>query len=136
MLAPWRNPGANSPQRRSTAKTSMQRAYDVHSPRRVKNEKQSGGPRQTVQEPLRIPPEEICRVESPRCSERGGRFIYQFACAAVLLTSSESSNPQVSIEKIKRALPRQLGRRFVVPRSCIVMETVIDPFINVRGVGH
>src|ERR1700738_5133432 len=59
MLVPWMSPGVNSPLRRFTAKTSTQRVYDVHSPRRVKNEKQSGAERQTVQEPLRILPEAI-----------------------------------------------------------------------------
>src|SRR5260221_3857589 len=54
MLAPWMSPGVNSPLLRFTAKTSMQRVYDVHFPRRVKNEKQSGAEPQTVQEPLRI----------------------------------------------------------------------------------
>src|SRR5258707_9499610 len=54
MLAPWMSPGVNSPLLRFTAKTSMQRVYDVHFPRRIKNEKQSGAEPQTVQEPLRI----------------------------------------------------------------------------------
>jgi predicted dinucleotide-binding enzyme len=70
--APWMSPGVNSPLLRFTAKTSMQRVYDVHFPRRVKNEKQSGAEPQTVQEPLRIPPEAIrwtCRPRL-RCAGR------------------------------------------------------------------
>src|SRR4029077_9731874 len=59
MLAPWMSPGVNSPLLRFTAKTSMQRVYDVHFPRRVKSEKQSGAEPQKVQEPLRILTEAI-----------------------------------------------------------------------------
>src|SRR5277367_3857825 len=59
MLVPWMNPGVSSQLPRFTAKTSMQKVYDVHSPRRVKNGKQSGVERQTVQEPLKILPDSI-----------------------------------------------------------------------------
>jgi hypothetical protein len=70
MLAPWMSPGVNSPLLRFTAKTSMQRVYDVHFPRRVKNEKQSGAEPQTVQEPLRILPEAIRWDMPPETSMR------------------------------------------------------------------
>jgi len=54
----WRQ----QPATRFTAKTSTQRVYDVHSPRRVKNGKRSGAERQTVQETLRILPEGLPTV--------------------------------------------------------------------------
>jgi hypothetical protein len=64
MLASWMSLGVNSLLRRFTAKTSTQRVYDVRFPRRVKNEKQNGGERQTVQALLRILSEAIGRRES------------------------------------------------------------------------
>src|ERR1700736_2833443 len=59
MQVPWMSPGANSPLRRFTAKTSTQKECHVRSPRQVKNENQSGAQRPTVRELLRILPEAI-----------------------------------------------------------------------------
>jgi hypothetical protein len=43
---------------------------------------------------------------------------------------------EILVEKIESTLPGQLGCRLVVPWRGVVMETMIDAFINVRGVGH
>jgi hypothetical protein len=47
-----------------------------------------------------------------------------------------SLSPEVLIEKIESTLPRQLGSSLVVTWRRVVMETMIDALINVRGVGN
>ena len=64
------------------------------------------------------------------CPEPRQRFLN------VCPRSSASLSPKVHIEKIKGPFPSQLGCSLVVPGRCVVMETMIDALINVRGVGH
>jgi hypothetical protein len=52
------------------------------------------------------------------------------------LRSNKRLASEILVEKIESTLPGQLGCRLVVPWRGVVMETVIDAFINVRGVGH
>ena len=42
-----------------------------------------------------------------------------------------ASGPQVFVEPLQRTLPGFLGRRFVIARGRIVMETVISALIDV-----
>src|ERR1017187_2284589 len=44
--------------------------------------------------------------------------------------------PQILIEELQCAFPRQLGRFLVVARRRIVVETVIGSLVYVAGVGH
>src|SRR5260370_20505219 len=93
--------GVNSPLLRFTAKTSMQRVYDVHSPRRVKNEKQSGAEPQTVQEPLRILPEAIRWDMPPETSMRWAltqRFSSESSDAIIRPMSSGGIASQIPVK--------------------------------------
>src|SRR5260221_7206564 len=101
MLAPWMSPGVNSPLLQFTAKTSMQRVYDVHFPRRVKNEKQSGAEPQTVQEPLRILPEAIRWDMPPETSMRWAltqRFSSESSDAIIGPMSSGGMPSQIPVK--------------------------------------
>src|SRR5258705_12240783 len=50
--------------------------------------------------------------------------------------SCSQSAPEILLEKIESTLPGQLGCGLVVPRRRVVVETMIDPLVNIRGVGH
>src|SRR5260221_5747283 len=108
MLAPWMSRGVNSPLLRFTAKTSMQRVYDVHFPRRVKNEKQSGAEPQTVQEPLRILPEAISWDMPPETSMRWALthpFSSESSDAIIGPMSSGGMPSQYQLNPIPLSLP-------------------------------
>src|ERR1700757_2806861 len=46
------------------------------------------------------------------------------------------SAPEMLLEKIEGTLPSQLGRSLVIPRGRVVVETMIDPLVNIGGVGQ
>jgi hypothetical protein len=52
------------------------------------------------------------------------------------MPSNKPLASEVLIKKVESTLPSQLGGGLVVPWRGVVMETMIDPFINVHGVGH
>src|ERR1700716_4513630 len=68
----------------------------------------------------------VCRGVTP-----AARYAKRHTPTAVPQSASE-----IFVEKIEGTSPGQLGGGLIVTRRCVIMKTMIGPFINVGGVSH